>query len=63
MKVTEVMKEVGIRWRLLEAEEKHSFEERAREDKSRYITEVRKQNIGVSISCSFKTIMFIHQFE
>jgi hypothetical protein len=49
MKVTEVMKEVGIRWRLLEAEEKSTFEERAKEAKSRCIMEVRSLNMNEAI--------------
>lgn len=42
MKVTEVMKEVGIRWKLLEAEEKSPFEKRAEEEKIAFVTQVEK---------------------
>lgn len=40
MKVTEVMKELGVRWKLLEDDEKTVYEDRVTMEKQRYIEKV-----------------------
>lgn len=41
MKITDVSKEIGARWKEISASEKAIFEERAREDKERYAREMK----------------------
>jgi HMG (high mobility group) box len=40
MKVTEVMKELGVRWKLLEDDEKTAYEDRVTLEKQRYLVKV-----------------------
>jgi HMG (high mobility group) box len=40
MKVTEVMKELGVRWKLLEDDEKTVYEDRVTLEKQRYLEKV-----------------------
>jgi HMG (high mobility group) box len=40
MKVTEVMKELGVRWKILEDDEKTVYEDRVTLEKQRYLEKV-----------------------
>jgi hypothetical protein len=48
MKVTEVMKELGVRWKLLESDEKTVYEDRVTLEKQRYMEKVGINHIHVT---------------
>lgn len=52
MKVTEVMKELGVRWKLLGDDEKTVYEDRVTMEKQRYIEKV-------GMNCVYITRQFL----
>lgn len=63
MKVTEVMKELGVRWKLLEDDEKTIYEDRVTLEKQLYIEKVRLNYVFLSHTIYFTKLILTISFR